>query len=92
LGDGSDDESKEFSPIQYLKYRLEDSCDDKQSDKQSDDEQDWARYSDTPSSLTSSFGDDDEKINYQQKFTSGILISNGADMNRKFEMNNFDHQ
>ncbi len=53
------------------------------SDKQSDDEQDhWARYSDTPSSFTSSSGDDNEEINNWLKFKSEILISNDADINR----------
>ncbi len=79
LGNATDDQSKEFSPSQYHKYRLEDSCDAKQSDGQPDDEHDWARYSDTASSLTSSSGGDDKEINYQPKFTSGIQITNGAD-------------
>jgi hypothetical protein len=43
-------------------------------------------YSDTPSNLKSFSRGDDEEINYQPKFTSGILITNRADINR---MNNF---
>jgi hypothetical protein len=43
-------------------------------------------YSDTPSRLTSFFRGDDEEINYHPKFTSGILITNKADINL---MNNF---
>ncbi len=64
------DESEEFSPSQYLKYRLENSCDAKQSDRQSDAGQDWVGYSDTPSSLTSSSSGDYEKIDYKPKFTA----------------------
>jgi hypothetical protein len=70
LGNDTDDESKEFSPSHYLKYRLENSCDAKQSDRQSDAGQDWVRYSETPSRLTSPSRGDDEDINYQLKFMS----------------------
>ncbi len=82
LGNVTDNESKEFIPSQHLEYWLENSCDAKQSDGKSDAGQDWVRYSDTPSGLTSSYGGDDEEINYQPKFTSGILITDGADINR----------
>ncbi len=68
---GTDDKSKEFILSQTLKYRLEYRCDAKQSDGKPDDWQDWARYSDSPSSLTSSSGVDDEEINYQLKIASG---------------------
>ncbi len=81
LGNNTDNESEEFSPGQYLKYRLENSCDANQSDGQSDARQDWVTYSDTPSSLTSSSRGDEEEINYQPKFTSGFLILNGAEIN-----------
>ncbi len=80
LGNDTDNESKEFRQSQYLKYRLENSCDAMQSDGKSDAGQDWVGYSDTPSSLTSSSRGDDEEINYQPKFTSGILITNCADI------------
>ncbi len=82
LGNDTDDESEEFSPSHYLKYRFENSCDAKQSDGQSDAGQDWVRCSDTSSILTSSSRGDDEEINYQPKFPSGLLISKGADINR----------
>ncbi len=48
FGNHTDDESEEFSPSHYLKYRLENRCDAKQSDGQSDAGQDWVRYSDIP--------------------------------------------
>jgi hypothetical protein len=76
-GNDTDNESEEFSPIQYLKC-----CDAKKSDRQSDAGQDWIRYSYNPSSLTSSSRGDDEDINYQLKFTSRILITNSADISR----------
>ena len=74
-GYDTDDESEEFSPSQYLKYS-------QQSDKESDDEQDWVGYSDTLSSLTSSSRGDYVEFSYQPKFTSGLLITNRADVNQ----------
>jgi len=68
-GYDTDDESEEFSPSQYLKYRLEKSC--------------YANnQTSNLSSLTSSSRGDYVEFSYQPKFTSGLLITNRADVNQ----------